>query len=136
MIFSSTVLDKLISECRFAASRSGGPGGQNVNKVNTKVELRFNVYGSEALTEEQKNLLASKLTNRINIENEIVLTSSTERSQLKNKINVTAKFIKLVTNALTPAKKRKRTKPTEASKQKRLKNKKMHSEKKQLRKKI
>jgi ribosome-associated protein len=136
MIISESKQEKLISECRFSASRSGGAGGQNVNKVNTKVELRFNVRESAVLSDEEKILVESKLYNRINADNEIVLTCSTERSQLKNKVGVTKRFVKLVERALIPQKDRRKTKPTLASKIKRLQRKKIQSEKKQLRKKI
>jgi len=123
----------LISELVFSASRSGGAGGQNVNKVNTRVELRFNVGRSAILTEEEKNLLLEKLTTRINLEGDIVMTSQTERSQLGNKEKVTVRFLELVAKALTIPRKRKRTKPSQASRQKRLDEKKKLSEKKDRR---
>lgn len=123
----------LISELVFSATRSGGAGGQNVNKVNTRVELRFNVGRSAILTEEEKNLLLEKLTTRINLEGDIVMTSQTERSQLGNKEKVTVRFLELVAKALTIPRKRKRTKPSQASRQKRLDEKKKLSEKKDRR---
>ena len=108
------------NELRYSATRSSGAGGQNVNKVNTKVELRFSVLGSLLLTEEQKAIIANKLSTRMNEEGELVLTSQSERSQLGNKEQVTEKFYKLITKALIPVKKRKKTRPTAASKQKKV----------------
>ena len=75
----------LSSECIFAASRSSGPGGQNINKVNTKVELRFNITDSKILNDSEKELLLEKLASRINQEGLLILSSQSERSQLKNK---------------------------------------------------
>ena len=134
MKFSQSKKEELLSEVTFSASRGGGPGGQNVNKVSTKVELRFDVNDSETLTETQKQRILSKLKNRITTDGELVLTSSVERTQWRNKEKVTQKFFELVEQALTPPKKRIKTKPTKASKAKRLENKKKQGQKKQLRK--
>nr|WP_319509320.1 alternative ribosome rescue aminoacyl-tRNA hydrolase ArfB [uncultured Draconibacterium sp.] len=127
------IKDELISACTFSASRSGGPGGQNVNKVNTKIELRFNLNDSTIFSDTQKQRLGIKLKNRINSDGIIVLFESSERSQLKNKQNAIAKFIELIEKALTPPKRRVKTKPTVSSKLKRLDKKKQQSMKKQLR---
>lgn len=124
----------MAGEFRFSATRSSGPGGQNVNKVNTQVELRFSVYDSRALSEKEKQLIGAKLRNRINSEGEIVLTSSTERSQLRNKERVTERFFSLVEKALTPPKRRIKTAPTASSRLKRLEGKKLQAKKKELRK--
>src|SRR6056297_886395 len=124
MKYSQSKKEELLSEVTFSASRGGGPGGQNVNKVSTKVELRFDVNDSETLTETQKQRILSKLKNRITTDGELVLTSSVERTQWRNKEKVTQKFFELVEQALTPPKKRIKTKPTKASKAKRLENKK------------
>ena len=127
------IKDELISACTFSASRSGGPGGQNVNKVNTKIELRFNLNDSTIFSDTQKQRLGIKLKNRINSDGIIVLFESSERSQLKNKQNAIAKFIELIEKALTSPKRRVKTKPTLSSKLKRLDKKKQQSMKKQLR---
>jgi len=122
------------SEFIFSASRSGGPGGQNVNKVSTKVELRFNLIVTNLLSESEKDRIYKKLNNRISKEGEIILVSQSERTQLKNKKVVTDKFYEIVAKALTVQKKRKSTRPTLASKLKRLENKHNRSIIKNLRK--
>ncbi|MFP4025443.1 MAG: alternative ribosome rescue aminoacyl-tRNA hydrolase ArfB [Thiohalospira sp.] len=124
----------LLNELTFKAVRSSGSGGQNVNKVSTKVELRFDIENSEFLTEEEKKRIARKLKNRISNEGILIITSDTERTQLRNKNNAIEIFFELLEQALKKPKKRKKTKPTQASKEKRLKEKKIQSEKKQLRK--
>ncbi len=117
-------------EFQFQASRSGGAGGQNVNKVATKVELRFNVINSVLLDEIQKNTLQEKLKNQINSEGELILVSQEERTQLRNKSVVIKKFYDLLKKALFVPKKRKASEPTLASKMDRLKSKKIASIKK------
>ena len=134
MKLSQSQKEQLLSEVTFSASRGGGPGGQNVNKVSTKVELRFPVYDSQIFTETQKQRLLSKLKNRVTTSDELVLTSSAERTQWRNKEKVTQKFFELIEKALTPPKKRIKTTPTKASKLKRIENKKKQGQKKQLRK--
>jgi ribosome-associated protein len=124
------------NEFTFSASRSGGPGGQNVNKVSSKIELRFNVNESKLLSTEEKEIILAKLTNRINNEGELILVAQTERSQLANKEKVIEKFYYLINKALTINKKRKPTKPSRSSKEKRLVTKKTHAEKKSLRKRV
>ncbi len=120
----------------FSASRSSGPGGQNVNKVSTKVELRFHVMNSTILSLEEKNLLHEKLANRITREGELVIVSQSERSQLKNKEAVIEKFYRLLKRVLTPRKKRKTTQPPLESIEKRLEEKRIRAEKKEQRKKV
>jgi ribosome-associated protein len=121
------------SEFTFTASRSSGPGGQNVNKVSSKIELRFNVTESKLLTGEEKEIIQSKLASKINSEGEIILVAQSERSQLMNKEKVIEKFYLLIAKALTPVKKRKPTKPSKAAKEKRLEEKRMQAEKKDRR---
>lgn len=134
MIFSEERKKGLQLEIKYAATRSSGPGGQNVNKVNTRVELRFSVDNSLILSAIEKNKIRFKLKNRINIEGELVLVSQVERSQWRNKEVVTHKFFVFIEKALTPIKKRIKTSPTKLSRLKRLEGKKRMSQKKQLRK--
>jgi ribosome-associated protein len=122
-------------ELTYSASRSGGPGGQNVNKVSTKVELRFNIPASTLLSEAEKERLLQKLANQINSAGELILVSQSERSQLKNKEKVTEKFYQLLDKALRVPKKRLRTAPTKASREKRLEGKKIQSQIKESRRK-
>jgi ribosome-associated protein len=124
----------LENEFNYSTSRSSGPGGQNVNKVSTKVELRFNLLLTVGFSEEEKQLIFLRLKNKINKENEILLVSQSERSQLMNKIAVTEKFYNLVSKALTIQKIRRSTKPTLMSKLKRLESKRTRSNLKRLRK--
>lgn len=124
------------SEFQFQASRSGGAGGQNVNKVSTKVELRFNVPNSAVLDETQKELLQKKCKNQINSEGELIIVSQEERTQLRNKNTVIKKFKDLLVKSLTIPKKRLKVTPTASMIAGRLKNKKMDSEKKANRGKV
>ena len=123
------------NEFIYSTSRSSGPGGQNVNKVNTKVELRLSLTSTLLFSESEKELIYKKLKNRINNEGEIILISQSERTQMMNKMVVTDKFYDLVSEALTIPEKRKSTRPTFASKVKRLEEKKNRGMIKKLRKK-
>jgi len=114
-------------------SRSGGKGGQNVNKVETKATLRWDVYNSQILKPEQKYLILHKLHSRITEKGDLILWSQSERSQAQNKEVVIARLNHLVNDALIPVKARIKTKPTKSSKEKRLESKKHVSEKKKLR---
>lgn len=134
MLLSAQNLRELINECDFSASKSSGPGGQHVNKTNTKVELRFNIEESVILTHEQKHTLLKKLSKQITNTGYLVMIDQSSRSQLKNKQAVINRFTDAIQRALRPRKKRIATKPTKASKQKRIEQKKRHSEKKALRK--
>jgi ribosome-associated protein len=134
MIFSVERKERLEKEFLFSAGRSSGPGGQNVNKVNTRVELRFKIDKSENLSPAEKNKIKIKLKNRINAAGELVLVAQTERSQWRNRLQVTARFFKLLEEILTPVKKRIKTSPTSASRLKRIESKKRMGLKKQLRK--
>ena len=123
----------LNNELIFTASRSSGPGGQNVNKVNTKVTLRFNVRHSEVLTPEEKEIILRKLSSQLTKEGILVLTAQDKRSQLQNKDAVMMKFEKFLTKAFEKKKIRKATKPSKSSKQKRIDGKKLRGEKKKWR---
>jgi ribosome-associated protein len=123
----------LENEFNFSNSRSSGPGGQNVNKVSTKVELRFNLNTTHNFNEEEKEIIFRKLKNKITKDGELVLVSQSERSQLMNKIVVTEKFYDLVSKALTVQKKRRSTRPTLSSKIKRLEGKRSRGNIKKLR---
>lgn len=125
----------LANELTFKATRSSGPGGQHVNKTSTRIELYWSLKNSQAFSEDQKTRLRKKLHNRITKEDILILTSGQTRSQFKNKEQVTKRFFELIKEAITPPKKRKKSKPTYASKVKRLQSKKQHSEKKASRKK-
>ncbi|HRW98156.1 MAG TPA: alternative ribosome rescue aminoacyl-tRNA hydrolase ArfB [Cyclobacteriaceae bacterium] len=127
--------DDIKEEVEFSTARSSGPGGQNVNKVNSKVVLRWNVVHSTLLTEEVKSILKTQLKSKLTSTGDLIVAVQESRSQRENKELAIVKLNHLLKRSLTPKKKRKPTKPTKASKVKRQKEKKLKSEKKQWRQK-
>jgi ribosome-associated protein len=119
--------EKLISELQFKAIRSSGTGGQHVNKVSSKVELSFNLTKSQGLTTKEKERFLLKLANRLTKENSLILQCDEARSQHKNKQLVIKRFFDLLKKALHVPKKRKPTKPSKSSIERRLKSKKVTS---------
>ncbi|MEO0060141.1 MAG: hypothetical protein RLZZ312_1788 [Bacteroidota bacterium] len=129
------IKEKILSEVIFKAVRSSGPGGQNVNKVSSKVVLSFDISKSHALEIEEKNLILEKLSSRLTQENILIMACDEDRSQLKNKELVVKRFLNILKNALIIPKKRKPTKVPKSVIKKRLKDKKTSSTIKLLRQK-
>jgi ribosome-associated protein len=128
-------LEKIISELQFKAVRSSGAGGQNVNKVSSKVVLTFDLQNSQALNDEEKALAESKLASKLTSEKILILNCDEDRSQLRNKEIVMKRFLEMIEKSLIVPKVRKATKVPKSVIKKRLKDKKNLSETKQFRKK-
>lgn len=122
-----------LDELRFETSRGGGPGGQNVNKVSTRVTLRFDVEGSPSLSDAARAVLREKLASRLTTAGELVLHASEHRDQPRNRAAAIARFTNLLTEALTPEKKRRETRPTRGSVERRIRERKRRSELKRQR---
>jgi ribosome-associated protein len=127
--------EKIISELNFKAVRSSGAGGQNVNKVSSKVVLSFDLNASQSLSEEEKMLLQANIAARLTTENILILNCDEDRSQLKNKEIVVKRFLEIIKKGLYVPKVRKATKVPKSVIKKRIKDKKNISEIKQSRKK-
>lgn len=121
------------SEIKFTFITSPGPGGQNVNKVATGVQLRFNVLNSPSLSEEVRARLLSQLTQKLTLSGDLIIKATRYRTQNRNKEDALERLQALISKALILPKKRKKTKPTFTSTQKRLEKKKLHAKKKLLR---
>jgi ribosome-associated protein len=128
--------EKIISELQFKAVRSSGAGGQNVNKVSSKVVLSFDLKNSQALSDEEKTLLENKLSSRLTSELILILNCDEDRSQLKNKAIVTKRFLDIITSGLVIPKIRKATKIPKSVIRKRIKDKMNLSEIKKSRRKL
>lgn len=120
-------------ELEYSFSRSSGPGGQNVNKLATKVLLRFDVAASGALSDEQKSIIRRRLSTRIGKDGSLRVVAGSERSQKANREAAIERFARLLADALRPRKKRKKTRPTAASRERRLTEKKRQGERKRSR---
>lgn len=127
--------DCLIREVTFRTSRSSGPGGQHVNKTESRVELLWDPANSGCLDERQKSTLINRLHTRLTDQGKLILVSEKYRSQNRNKEDVTERFINLISMGIIPVKKRHPTNPTRASQEKRIKKKKIRGEIKKSRRK-
>ncbi len=132
----SEQLEIPLDELRFRFSRSGGPGGQHVNRSATQVELLFDVAGSPTLTEEQRALVMRRLRRYIDGEGVLHLVSGSTRSQYRNRREVLARFARLMERALRVRRPRRPTRPTARARERRLAEKRRRSEAKRLRRRV
>jgi ribosome-associated protein len=121
------------SELQYTASRSSGPGGQHVNKTDSRIQVRWNVPSTSALSDFLKQRVMKALATRLTDDGDLLLASDSNRSQRRNRDDVTQRLAALVREALVPPKPRRKTKPTRASRQKRLDEKKKRSDVKRQR---
>ena len=128
--------DAFLPEITFQTSRSSGPGGQNVNKVESRVELRWHLMESQVLTDAQKALILEKLANQLTADGLLLITAQDDRSQYRNKEIVLARFHELLLKSLRRPKPRKATKPNRSAIRKRLEGKKIQGEKKANRRRL
>ena len=128
--------DAFLPEITFQTSRSSGPGGQNVNKVESRVELRWHLMESQVLTDAQKALILEKLTNQLTADGLLLITAQDDRSQYRNKEIALARFHELLLKSLRRPKPRKATKPNRSAVRKRLEGKKIQGEKKANRRRL
>ena len=128
--------DAFLPEITFQTSRSSGPGGQNVNKVESRVELRWHLLDSQVLNEVQKALILEKVANQLTGDGLLLITAQDDRSQLRNKEIALTRFHELLLKSLRRPKPRKATKPSKGAVRKRLEGKKMQGEKKANRRRL
>ncbi|MEX0883332.1 MAG: alternative ribosome rescue aminoacyl-tRNA hydrolase ArfB [Cyclobacteriaceae bacterium] len=132
-VFNKIKVQFLNQELLFQAARSSGPGGQNVNKVNSKIFLKFNVPESLLLEESEKAILMKKWANKLDNQGNLIIQTQEKRSQLQNKTIAIRKFYEMLSAAFQKRKVRKATRPGKGAIEKRLKSKKIQAEKKQFR---
>ena len=136
MIMIPISFNDIEPEVEFSASRSSGAGGQNVNKVNSKVTLRWNVISSKLISEEQRGLILQKLKTQLTNDGNLIVSNQKNRSQLQNRDAAIQKFNAVLKKVFTVQKSRKKSKPSKSSIKKRLDSKSKHAEKKQLRRRL
>lgn len=122
------VRDCLLREVQYRTSRSSGPGGQHVNKTESRVELRWSPGETACLSESQKQIVLGRLAKRITDDGTLIMVSEKYRSQYRNKAELSERFLELILASLVPVKKRKPTKPSRSSVEKRIRSKKIRGE--------